>query len=494
MKKTSFLILFPILIIVNIFKACKLTVMPLWHDESFSALLIQYDLKEMLYRISLDVHPPLYYLLLKGWGFIFDGSLFSIRMFSVFFGVLTVFAVYLLVKKIFQSEKLALFSSILLALSSFQIQYDMEARMYTLGAFLLVISTYLLIRGIESKKWQWWLLYAVAASAALYTHYYAFFWIFAQGIFMIYWLIKEFRFKFFEWLKEKNFKLFLGAYFLVALSYLPWLNIFLQQLKQVQQTYWIPPMNIWSLPNTFLSMTTGTSTEPEKLWYVLLILMVVIFMAIIYFLKKLKNHFKWLIFFLIAVPFLLSIFLSLKTSIYLDRYFIFTLPFYLIFLAATILLINNKKIRHSLVIMIILGTLISFPVRWAFFEIEKKPGITAAAELLNEEVKTDEKIFVGSSFVYFTFKYYNKTGVRPLLYAPDQLPHFSGTALLLPEDTFDNFEEETRKGDIVWIINTSGFGDYQPKLPENWSKKEEKGFQDTYDYRGWIIVTKYEVN
>ncbi len=482
MTKKFVFILLPAIIAVNALKALKLTVMPLWHDESFSALLIRYDLKEMLYRIGLDVHPPLYYLSLKAWSFIFSGSLFSIRMFSVFFGMLTVLALYLLVKKLFQNENLAIFSSVLITLSSFQIQYDMEARMYTLGAFLLVISTYLLIRSLQSEKLRWWLLYSITISAAIYTHYYAFFWIFAQGIFVIYWLIKN---------KGKNLKFCLLAYALGIILYFPWLSIFLRQLNQVQENYWIESMNIWSIPNTFLNMTIGTSTDPNKLYYLLLFLIIVLLWAIIFFVKKLKNDFKWLILSLLLIPFFLSTLLSFKTAIYLDRYFIFSLPFYLIFLTATIFLIKNERLKKTLIVLAVLTSLISFPARWLSFGIEKKPGMGSAAEFLNSEVKNNDKIFVGSSFAYFTFKYYNETGINPLLYAPGDLPHFSGTALLSEEDIISDFQESVKKNDIVWLINTTGFGNYQPRTPDSWIKIDEKGFEDTYDYRGWVVISKY---
>ncbi len=57
----------------------NLTKISLWHDEAFSALLIKYSWGEMFYRIGLDVHPPLYYVFLRFWHYIFGHSLFSMR-------------------------------------------------------------------------------------------------------------------------------------------------------------------------------------------------------------------------------------------------------------------------------------------------------------------------------------------------------------------------------------------------------------------------------
>lgn len=493
-NKKIILILFLSLSIAIGLELYNLTAMSLWHDEAFSALLIQYNFKEMMYRIGLDVHPPFYYIVLRGWNFFFGNSLFSLRSFSVFFGVLAILGVYLLVKEVFKNKGLALLSSVLLVLNSFQIQYEMEARMFTLGTFLIVLSSFFLSKAIKSKNWSWWLFYAITSSCGIYTHYYVFFSILAQGLFVLYYLFRESKFSFSDWLKNKNFQFGSGAYLLVILSFLPWIPTFLSQLHRVQESYWIPKMSIWSVPATFLKMTTGGAIDSSRFWYILTTLMIIVIAVLVYALKKIKMATKWLIFLLLIVPFLGAIAFSLKTSIYLDRYFIFTLPFYLILIGGAILAIENKSARNALIGLVILGSLVSFPIRWANLNVEKKPGMAAAAAYLNQKAAPKDKIYVGSSFVYFTFKYYNKTGIYPLLYAPGPLKHFSGTALLSPEDIINNFSYSTKKDDIVWMINTTGFGNYQPEVPEGWVKLEEKEFQDVYDYRGKIIVTKYRVS
>ena len=70
-----------------LFRLYNLTGISLWHDEAFSALLIKYSWSEMMYRIGLDVHPPMYYIFLRIWTDVFGHSLFALRGMSVFFGV-----------------------------------------------------------------------------------------------------------------------------------------------------------------------------------------------------------------------------------------------------------------------------------------------------------------------------------------------------------------------------------------------------------------------
>ncbi len=498
MKKINLLLCATIITGV-ILRIYNLTAVSLWHDEAFSALLIKYNFQEMIDRIILDVHPPFYYIVLRFWDVFFENSLFSIRMFSVFFSVLIILATYLFVKTAFKNSKLALFSSAIVAISPFQIQYAQEARMYALGSFLIIISSYFLLQALNKKTinkknaaWIWWLLYAISVSAAIYTHYYIVFSIFAQALFVFYYFFKKLKFSPTQWLKNKSFQLCLASYALVTVSYLPWLKIFLAQLSQVQENYWIPKMDFWSVPCTFYKLTTGSGINSSDDKWILIILTVIILIAIAYALKKIKTQAKWLVFFMLTVPFAGAIVLSLKTSIYLDRYFIFVSAFFIILICGAILKIKNPLIKNFLILFTILISVYSFAYNSKGLEIEKKPGMAGAAAYINQAAKPNDKIYIGSSFVYFTFRYYNETQIHPKLYAPGELSHFSGTALLSPEDIIKNFEQKTQKNDAVWLINTTGFGNYQPKTPNDWIKEDEKGFQDAYGYQGWIVVSKYK--
>lgn len=490
-KKTIFLLI--ILAIEAFFIFSQISAISLWHDEAFSALLIRYDFSEMIERISLDVHPPFYYILLRAWNFFFGDSLASLRGFSLFFWFLTVLTVYFLVIEAFKNKNLALFSSILISFNSFQIQYAMEARMYSLGNFLILLSCLFLLKALREKNIKWWLFYSLTVLAGILTQYYIFFLILSQAIFIVYYLFKESKFNFLNWLKNKNFQLGALSYFLVFLFYLPWLPNFLEQIKRVKESYWIPPINLGTILATFYKLTIGEGIDASKFFLPLVFLIILILLASFYFLKKFKENSKWLIFLSLFLPFLIVILLSLKTSIYLDRCFIFVSAFYLILISGAIFKIKREILKNFLIFFLIFITLISFPLRWLNLEVKKKPGMRGAANYLNQKVKAGDKIYVGSSFVYFTFLYYNKTKVHPLLYAPAPLLHYSGTALLSPKDIIKDFNFKIKKGDTIWLINTTGFGGYQAQVPAHWQKLEEKSFQDVYDYRGWIIVSKYKV-
>ena len=299
------------------------TAVALWHDEAFSALYIRdYGWAEMMHRIGLDVHPPLYYILLKFWSYIFGHSLISLRGLSIVLGVLTIWAGYLLARKITKSEKIALFASLLLAINPFQIQYALEARMYTLGTFLALFSSYLLLLALESKMLKYWIWYAIFGAACLYTHYFLFFTVAAQGLYAIYWLICN----------KTQFKQVAGSFVLMLVLYLPWIPSFLVQNQRVSENYWIPAMDRWSIPGTIWKMAFGGELPGR---FSLVLSAIVACIAIYYYFRKTKDTTKIFVLLSLLVPFLGSIALSLKTAIFLDRYFVFSWLFFFIMIGGT---------------------------------------------------------------------------------------------------------------------------------------------------------------
>lgn len=455
------------------------TALALWHDEAFSALYLRYNWGEMMYRVGLDVHPPLYYLLLRIWHYILGDSLLSLRSFSILFGVLTIWAGYKFAARAFKSSKIGLLAALFLAINPFQIQYALEARMYTLGTFLALFSSYLLVVALDKKKH--WIFYGIAAAAAIYTHYYLVFTIAAQGLFIIAHAIKH--------RKLNTLWRALGAYILAFILYLPWLKILLRQIAQVQENYWIPAMNAWSVPGTIWKMAFGGAGIRNV---ILAIATAATAWVIVYFVRRVKNFQKWHILLGLIVPFICAIILSSKTNLYLDRYFVFASLYFSLLLA--VVLMHFKRFRKTLIVFLAIATVFAFFKNWSDLNIQNKPGMAEAARYINSKANENDKIYIGSSFVYFTFKYYNKTGIAPLLYSPgslESIPHFSGTALLTNDDLIGDFNLAPL-GSTVFLLWTTGFGGSKPDVPDHWKPLEEKIYEDAPGFKGQIIVNLFE--
>jgi 4-amino-4-deoxy-L-arabinose transferase-like glycosyltransferase len=504
----------------------------LWHDEAFSALMIRYGWGEMFRRLALDVHPPMYYIFLRLWHYIFGDKLLSLRGFSIFFGVLTVWATWLFGKYTFKSQKTALWGALLVAVSTFQLQYVTEARMYTMGAFFSVLAAYFLVRALREqkefyddqklnmpnlpqdirlKKYYLWhyLWFAVCAGIMDFTHYYLLFTMAALCLYALVYHIYHYR------LNYKRYWGLLLSYIAIVLFFLPWLKQFIFQYKQVSAGYWIPQMDIWSIPGTLWTMLLGIGHDNANAGTQRMLIVVTLFVIFFFwrFLRKTQYFEKWLVLFATLAPFggaiLFAILARLKgstTSVFEERYFLFASTFFIIAFAAWLSDIKPKWLSVSLFVVYVLFNFYGFFNYWQGLNIAAKPGMNGAAKFLHSVVAAKDHVFVGTSYEFFNYKYYDYTyyalpnGVSPLLFTGgrsdiSQISHVEGVALLENQDLLPSFSAAVHPADTVWLLWTDAFGSNKPQVPANWTQVDERDFNDVRPWVGTnIYVTEYKVN
>ncbi len=151
----------------------RLDFQPLWWDEGWSVYFASGDVRSLLQLTAVDIHPPFYYLVLKLWILIFGSSPFALRLFSVLVGSLTVILLIAIAQRLLGGRG-ALVVAALAAVSPLHIYYSQEVRMYGLVTLLCLASLYLACQ-TESDRWRpgAGAAYVLVASAALYTQYYA---------------------------------------------------------------------------------------------------------------------------------------------------------------------------------------------------------------------------------------------------------------------------------------------------------------------------------
>src|SRR5688572_22490677 len=98
-QKTERILLFSIFIICLAIRLAFITQKNLWFDEVFSWHLSLDGFYTIIARTSADIHPPLYYFILKIWSFIFGDSVFSIRLLSALFTSSSIFFIYAICKR-----------------------------------------------------------------------------------------------------------------------------------------------------------------------------------------------------------------------------------------------------------------------------------------------------------------------------------------------------------------------------------------------------------
>ncbi len=167
-------------------RVARLSFQPLWWDEGWSLYFATSDPRSMLALTAVDIHPPLYYLLLHLWIRLFGPGVLSVRLLSVVIGTAAVPLLFLIGRRLL-GAKGGLLAAFLLALSPFAVYYSQEVRMYGLVMLLGLAAWYFAVKwalgdgGIAGLGG-----YVAAATAALYTQYYAAFLLLALNLVIIF--------------------------------------------------------------------------------------------------------------------------------------------------------------------------------------------------------------------------------------------------------------------------------------------------------------------
>lgn len=207
----------------------------IWLDEAFSLSLVEQSFTDIIKNTAIDVHPPLYYLLLKIilslFHFLGIHHTILIAKFTslIPMGLLLVVS-YTKIAKLFGKKTAFLFNLLLLGMPQLMF-YSIEIRMYSF-AFLFVTLFYLsfLDWKIENSTKSLFKM-TIFSILCFYTHYFA-------GVtvacFYLFLLVEYGIKKDLQRLKSLVFSIFL-----TILLYLPWLIILIRQILCVRENYWI---------------------------------------------------------------------------------------------------------------------------------------------------------------------------------------------------------------------------------------------------------------
>lgn len=140
-------------------------------DEGWSIALGSLSWPEIPRVAALEVHPPLFYLLLKPWLWLGKSS-FSVRFFAVIGGVLLVPLGYAVARRWSGRERVGWLAALYMAVAPLLVYYGQVARMYSLCALLLLLSAYFLLRALDENRVHDYIAFTLISAAALYTFYY----------------------------------------------------------------------------------------------------------------------------------------------------------------------------------------------------------------------------------------------------------------------------------------------------------------------------------
>ena len=464
LNKHWLLVLVLIIILAVVTRAFGITKSSIWHDEGFSIMLSSRDWLGVWLGSARDVHPPLYYELLHGWGLLFGSSALALRSLSAVFGVVVVGLGYFIVLKVGKKHNVAALAGFILALNPFLIRYSQEARMYgVLGVFLLVAMLGVIYITQNHKDWRGYIIYVAGITAGLYTHYFTAlvvisFWIYVVAIFM-------------QTGSKKisiltNWRWWLANLAAVIL-FMPWVPNMLSQLTRGQGLGWLSRASAMTLNDTiwqFTTFTDGRALWPVLYWVVPAILLVVIVAHTIN--DKTKAHFSRLILLFSFFPILFALSISFFRPIYHERYFVFAAIGLCMLLALAISEINAKnKILAALLLFIVVSSQL---VGIRNVNSQSNHQMSTVMSGLESSFKPDDKLIAGELYVYFDSSYYNRTGLDIFLYTKQGRPNGYGeSGLIYDKGIYLDSYNDIQSG-RVWVIGKTGQHDYYDQVPSSW--------------------------
>jgi uncharacterized membrane protein len=408
----------------------------LWGDEAFSAILSMKSVGDIISIISRDTSPPLFNLTEHFWFKFLGTSEIAIRLLVFIYFLIAALFVYKIGEYLWD-KKTGAIAAALTFLNTFLFAYGFEGRMYSLLLATVCASFYFFVK-------KNWVGYVIVTTLALYSHHFAIFAVFVQGL----WLLKALGNR--DWALVKNM---IKAFMAIGILYSPWLIPLYNQTKMVGGGFWLgkPGLkDIWELLLKYLSIS------------ILLLI-----------LRKWSKDFgkSVLLVAWFLLPIILTWIISQKfQSIFYDRYLLYTIP------AAMLLAASQARTISKIVFFVVIAVYLSADAFY-FTHPFKRPFRDLATYV--KEVKRGDDYLVNwnaASHHLWEAKYY---GIPAPLYIPNgkPLPFFVGTALMAKEDVVSTIPSkiDSKKVNRVGII-TSGAVD-EISVP-GYTKNEVHTFGD----------------
>lgn len=323
----------------------------IWFDEAYSVGIANQTFSDIWSVGGHDVHPVLYYWMLRIVNILTNGSILAYRLFSALPIALLGLLGFTHIKKDFGEKTGILFSFFSYFLPMMAV-YANQIRMYSWAIYIvtiLAIYAYRIYLGQNTKKN--WIIFGISSLASIYIHYYG---LMAAGLINVFLLIYFIKNK--KW-NELKWLICFGI--IQVIAYIPWLMCLLSQISHVSKGFWIG----FTFPDTIFELIgcqmngTRNSTGILAIGFVVNLLLF-IYLGIVWNKNKEKNDFKAaklaiLVYVSVFVAALLLRFV-VKTHILYYRY-LFVITGLYIFAVSDILAKSNNKYMIAIICAVVLA-------------------------------------------------------------------------------------------------------------------------------------------
>lgn len=199
-----------------------------WGDEGFSIRLAKMVFSEMINATAKDVHPPLYYMLAQLLYKIFGNEGFAYHLSSII-----PYAIIMIIACTYVKRNFGFICALILitmsSLTNSALTYNVEVRMYALGALFVLIAFLALYEIIKHNHFNHWIIFVLSSLGAAYTHYYA---LISVAFFYLVMLLLSYS-------KKDYRKTTTLACLITIIAYLPWLIILLKAFERTAKNWWL---------------------------------------------------------------------------------------------------------------------------------------------------------------------------------------------------------------------------------------------------------------
>lgn len=476
----------------------------IWFDEAFGAYLIRFSYWDIVRFTALDVHPPLYYWLLKSWTFVFGASELGVRSMSLFFALIGLIGLYALLRRLFSSTPIALLGTFAASLSPMLVRFSDEARMYTLAFAIVMWATYVLARAINSKGRKWWVAYAILLATGMYTHYFvALAWL-AHWAWRWYEVRHGRQSKF--WTRE-----WVRAHMLAVALFFPWLPLAVYQFSVLQAGFWIPPLSAYTpvdyLSNMLLYREYGAV---EGWWAIVFYFAAPVVVWLAWYAVHARRTTKYasannLLLSLIIIPVILLVLVSVPplSSTFIDRYIL-----YAQITLAALAGIGVRAVwqrRPKLAVYLSLGLLATAGLGmynvYYYGNYNKNSSTSIRVSDVVDQISANgsfgQPIIAATPWIYYEASFYDSRAHR-VYYLEDTVNYHYGSVKMLKNDEagkIRDLEEFAKRHRYVWYLGSRENREIQPPV-DSWERIESVEGYDYIDenakYRASLFDTQPE--
>lgn len=454
------------LAVTSVLSIGNMTRWSIWFDEAFSAMIVRHNFIDIARYTANDVHPPLYYWLLKLWTMVWGHSPLALRSLSLVLLLVAMTVVFVFVRRVF-GRLAATVSLLLISIAPMLIRYSEEARMYTMTLAIVVAATSVLYEATRRPTRRKWLLYGILVGVGTITHYMT----------LIMWA-SHWLWRWYE-VRQVSLRGQLKAFFspewrralLVTLGVVAlWLPLLLWQVINIQGGgFWIGPVSVDTLSNYLTNLYLYYDHHQVFSWLAVVLLALIALtgaLAPVAY-RQLASEEQRGYRLIISMAFLPPVILMLGSlpplrPAFVDRYILAAILFWSVWVGITYAILLRKSGRQQKLVAGMLAATMVMSVMgiehvYAIGNYNKDNNsphtVRTIMELVDRETMGVEPVVAESSWLFFEVAYY-ETAKNPTFFRSEDSTKIGAYAMLRDDAKrkIVNTELFTKDYDKLWLV------------------------------------------